>query len=83
MRDACDSKGYFDCSPYFHLTIAGKMDADLNKSYIPDLSRPSISSPKQMQVFTLRQEFGRSADSLGYKYRKGEKCGRDKKSERE
>lgn len=58
------------------------MDADLNKSYIPDLSSPSISSPKQMQVFTLRQEFGKSADSLDYKYRKGEKCGRDKESER-
>lgn len=35
-----------------------------------------------MQVFTLRQEFGRSADSLDYEYMKGEKCGRDRETER-
>jgi len=34
-----------------------------------------------MQVFTLRQEFGKSADKLDYEYIKGEKCGRDKDTE--
>lgn len=35
-----------------------------------------------MQVFTLRLEFGKSADSLDYEFMKGEKCGRDKKTDR-
>lgn len=35
-----------------------------------------------MQVFTLKQEFGKSADNLDYEYMKGEKCGRYKETER-
>lgn len=45
-------------------------------------SRPA-SSPKPTQVFTLRQEFGMSADNLDYEYVKGEKYGREKETEKE
>ncbi len=35
-----------------------------------------------MQVFTLKQEFRKSADNLDYEYLKDEKCGRDRETER-
>lgn len=34
-----------------------------------------------MQVFTLKQEFGNSADNLDYEYMTEEKCGKDKETE--
>ena len=36
-----------------------------------------------MQVFTLKQEFGKSADNLDYEFMKGKKCGREKATESE
>lgn len=53
------------------------MDTNLKKDLY---SRPA-SSLNWMQVFTLRQEFGKSADNLDYENMKGEKCGRDKETE--